>query len=68
MEKWLEEMDKNTMAPKIYSDENSKDKDFIPDKNGVFHEVYKTLIYHKSRLDRDEFEQWLQGEGGDLLF
>ena len=34
---------------------------------GVAQEVYRTLIYHKSEIDREEFEKWLQGEGGDLF-
>jgi hypothetical protein len=41
--------------------------EFIPDENGVFHEVFPTTVYHKSAQDRTEFEHWLMGEGGDLF-
>lgn len=42
-------------------------RNFILDKNGVAHEIFETTMVFGSENDREEFERWIQGEGGDLF-
>lgn len=80
---WLELMLINTKKGTIYNDPhrdkkaealniainvvNSNSINIMPDKKNVFHEVFQTLIYHKSKIERDIFERWFEEEASGLF-
>lgn len=39
----------------------------IPDDAGVFHRVYESTLFFETKQERNDFEEWLSGPGGDLF-